>query len=139
MGSAYKNIGVQLLLDGIYSYLPNPSEVENTCIDIASRESFPILPVSSEPFVGFAFKLEEGRFGQLTYVRVYQGKLSRGSLITNINSKKKVKVPRLVRMHSEEMVDVDEVAAGEICAMFGVECSSGDLGCRCILLSNYCR
>lgn len=125
MGSAYKNIGVQLLLDGVAAYLPSPSEVENSCIDIVSNKSFPILPASSEPFVGLAFKLEEGRFGQLTYVRVYQGKLSRGALITNVSSKKKVKVPRLVRMHSDEMEDVDEVAAGEICAMFGVECSSG--------------
>ena len=126
MGSAYKNVGVQLLLDGVASYLPNPTEVENTAIEIASGENR-ILPTrTDEPFVGLAFKLEEGRFGQLTYMRVYQGKLSRGSLIHNVVSNKKVKVPRLVRMHSEEMEDVDEVGAGEICAMFGVECSSGD-------------
>ncbi len=125
MGSAYKNVGIQLLLDGVSLYLPNPAEVHNSCIDVSTGASSPILPASSEPFVGLAFKLEEGRFGQLTYIRVYQGKLSRGSLITNISSRKKVKVPRLARMHSDEMEDVDEVCAGEICAMFGVECSSG--------------
>ena len=125
MGSAYKNVGVQLLLDGVCAYLPNPSQVENTCIDVSSGECSPISPDSAEPFIGLAFKLEEGRFGQLTYIRVYQGKLTRGATITNIISKKKVKVPRLVRMHSDELEDVDEIAAGEICAMFGVECSSG--------------
>ena len=126
MGSAYKNVGVQLLLDGVAAYLPNPTEVTNNAIDIATGENR-ILPTrTDEPFVGLAFKLEEGRFGQLTYMRVYQGKLSRGSLLHNVVSNKKVKVPRLVRMHSDEMEDVDEVGAGEICAMFGVECSSGD-------------
>lgn len=126
MGSAYKNIGVQLLLDGISEYLPNPMEVENTAIEVTSGENKVILSRSNGPFIGLAFKLEEGRFGQLTYIRVYQGKLSRGSWIHNVMSNKKVKVPRLVRMHSDEMEDVDEVGAGEICAMFGVECSSGD-------------
>jgi elongation factor G len=131
MGSAYKNVGVQLLLDGVADYLPNPREVENRAIPTAEGakedDSPVLLEASSEsPFVGLAFKLEEGRFGQLTYMRVYQGKVSRGSYIHNINGRKKVKVPRLVRMHSNEMEDVEEVGAGEICAMFGVECSSGD-------------
>lgn len=126
MGSAYKNVGVQILLDGISDYLPNPTDVENTALEIATNET-KVIPTSSEkPFVGLAFKLEEGKFGQLTYVRVYQGKLSRGAWIHNVVSNKKIKVPRLVRMHSDEMEDVDEVGAGEICALFGVECSSGD-------------
>jgi elongation factor G len=126
MGSAYKNVGVQLLLDGVDEYLPNPTEVDNTAIEVSTGAKKILPSRSNEPFVGLAFKLEEGRFGQLTYIRVYQGKLSRGSWIHNIVSNKKVKVPRLVRMHSDEMEDVEEVGAGEICAMFGVECSSGD-------------
>lgn len=126
MGSAYKNVGVQLLLDGVSEYLPNPTEVDNTAIEVSTGAKIIIPSRSNEPFAGLAFKLEEGRFGQLTYMRVYQGVLSRGSWIHNIVSNKKVKVPRLVRMHSDEMEDVEEVRAGEICAMFGVECSSGD-------------
>ncbi|KAF9426405.1 Elongation factor G, mitochondrial [Entomortierella beljakovae] len=127
MGSAIKNKGVQPLLDAVCDYLPSPGEVENVALDIKNEESK--VTLSSEekdPFVGLAFKLEEGRFGQLTYMRVYQGTLRRGGFITNIKNDKKVKVPRLVRMHSDELEDVDEIGPGEICAMFGVDCSSGD-------------
>jgi elongation factor G len=126
MGSAFKNVGVQLLLDSVADYLPNPTEVANTAIKAnEAMDSVTLESRSDLPFVGLGFKLEESRFGQLTYIRVYQGRLARGSLIYNVNGGKKVKVPRLVRMHSEEMEDVDSVGAGEICAMFGVECSSG--------------
>lgn len=126
MGAAYKNVGVQLLLDGVAEYLPNPTEVQNTAIDCVSKERQPLTTDSEGAFVGLAFKLEESRFGQLTYVRVYQGKMVRGANIVNTSNGRRVKVPRLVRMHSNEMEDVDEVGAGEICAMFGVECASGD-------------
>ncbi|CAH1759094.1 12552_t:CDS:10 [Entrophospora sp. SA101] len=127
MGSAYKNTAVQRVLDAVCAYLPNPSEVENTALDIDEKEAkVNLIPYSKNPFVGLAFKLEDGKYGQLTYIRVYQGALKRGSTIINIKTTKKVKVPRLVRMHSNEMEDVDQVGAGEICALFGIECSSGD-------------
>ncbi|CAG8482173.1 10323_t:CDS:10 [Funneliformis caledonium] len=127
MGSAFKNTGVQRVLDAVCAYLPNPSEVENSALDISRKEAVvPLIPYSINPFVGLAFKLEDGRFGQLTYIRVYQGSLKKGATVTNTKTLKKVKIPRLVRMHSNEMEDVNEVGAGEICAMFGVECSSGD-------------
>jgi elongation factor G len=129
MGSAIKNTGVQAMLDGVAAYLPNPSEVAAAAIDTELPAEAPTVPLSGAeeaPFVGLAFKLEEGRYGQLTYVRVYQGELRKGGLIFNARTGKKVKVPRLVRMHADEMEDVDSIKAGEICAMFGVECSSGD-------------
>jgi elongation factor G len=129
MGSAIKNTGVQPMLDGVCQYLPGPHEIDNQAIDTklpAEAPTVPLIPAAEAPLVGLAFKLEEGRYGQLTYMRVYQGSLKRGGLIYNARTGKKVKVPRLVRMHSDEMEDVDSISSGEICAMFGVECSSGD-------------
>jgi elongation factor G len=129
MGSAYKNKGVQRLLDGVVEYLPSPSEVKNTALDVSTEEEKPveIKTDASLPLVAMAFKLEEGRFGQLTYLRVYQGNLKKGDFIYNINGNgRKIKVPRLVRMHSNELQDISHAPAGEIVAMFGVECASGD-------------
>ncbi|WNG24900.1 elongation factor G [Cystobacter fuscus] len=126
-GSAYKNKGVQLLLNAICAYLPNPSEVTNEALDQKNNEAKVVLESSSDkPFVGLAFKLEDGRYGQLTYMRVYQGKVSKGDFIVNQANQKKVKVPRIVRMHSNEMNDINEGYAGDIIALFGVECASGD-------------
>jgi elongation factor G len=128
IGSAYKNKGVQLLLDGVNAFLPNPFEVENKALDQNNHEE-PVFLVSdaSKPFVGLAFKLEDGRYGQLTFMRIYQGKVSKGDFIVNCSSNlKKIKVPRLVRMHADEMEDIDTAEAGDIVALFGVDCASGD-------------
>ncbi len=126
-GSAYKNKGVQLLLDAVTHYLPNPSEVTNQAHDQKNNEEKVLLEsVPNKPFVGLAFKLEDGRFGQLTYMRIYQGKVSKGDWIINSSNQKKVKVPRLVRMHADEMHDIESAEAGDIVAMFGIECASGD-------------
>lgn len=127
-GSAYKNKGVQKLLDAVTYYLPNPDEVVNEAHDQAHGEEKIRLESDPEkPFVGLAFKLEDGRYGQLTYMRVYQGTVRKGDFIYNIsNQEKKVKVPRLVRMHSNEMHDIEAATAGDIVALFGVECASGD-------------
>ncbi|XP_074046927.1 elongation factor G, mitochondrial [Macrotis lagotis] len=132
VGSALKNKGVQPLLDGVLAYLPNPSEVQNYAIlnQEDSEEKSKVLMNSqrdnSHPFVGLAFKLEAGRFGQLTYVRNYQGELKKGDTIYNTRTKKKVRVQRLVRMHADMMEDVEEVYAGDIFALFGIDCASGD-------------
>jgi elongation factor G len=128
MGSAYKNKGVQLLLDGVTMYLPNPTEVENIALDQDKNEERVVLSADpKKPFVGLAFKLEDGRYGQLTYMRIYQGKVSKGDfIVNNSGGGKKIKVPRLVRMHADQMQDIDSAAAGDIVALFGVECSSGD-------------
>jgi elongation factor G len=128
IGSAYKNKGVQLLLDGVNMYLPNPKEVTNIALDQDKKEEKVILQSDAKaPFVGLAFKLEDGRYGQLTYMRIYQGTLTKGDfIVNNSNNQKRVKVPRLVRMHSNEMNDIETTSAGDIVALFGVECSSGD-------------
>lgn len=138
MGSALKNTGVQTLLDGILKYLPSPLDKPNQALkrvmktnegtgsDVVVEETYPLSSDPSKPLVCLAFKLEESRFGQLTYVRVYQGTLRRGDMLWNTRTNKKVKVPRLVQMHSADMEDITEAGAGDICAMFGLECASGD-------------
>ncbi|NWT20586.1 EFGM factor, partial [Vireo altiloquus] len=132
VGSALKNKGVQPLLDAVLEYLPNPSEVENYALlnqgDSEDQTKFLLNSArdDSQPFIGLAFKLEAGRFGQLTYVRVYQGMLKKSDYIYNTRTGKKVRVQRLVRMHSDTMEDVNEVYAGDICALFGIDCASGD-------------
>ncbi|NXM46073.1 EFGM factor, partial [Gymnorhina tibicen] len=132
VGSALKNKGVQPLLDAVLEYLPNPSEVENYALlnqgDSEDQTKFLLNSArnDSQPFIGLAFKLEAGRFGQLTYVRVYQGRLKKSDYIYNTRTGKRVRVQRLVRMHSDNMEDVNEVYAGDICALFGIDCASGD-------------
>jgi elongation factor G len=126
-GSAYKNKGVQLLLDAVTYYLPSPGEKENIALDQRKNEEKLVLQSdASKPFVGLAFKLDDGRYGQLTYMRIYQGTVNKGDVIFNSSNDKKVKVPRLVQMHADEMNDVEDAQAGDIVAMFGVDCASGD-------------
>ncbi|NOK05238.1 MULTISPECIES: elongation factor G [unclassified Myxococcus] len=126
-GSAYKNKGVQLLLNAVCAFLPNPKEATNEALDQKNNEAKVILESDPEkPFVGLAFKLEDGRYGQLTYMRIYQGRVTKGDFIINQSNQKKVKVPRIVRMHSSQMNDINEATAGDIVALFGIECASGD-------------
>ncbi|KKA26785.1 hypothetical protein TD95_003152 [Thielaviopsis punctulata] len=127
MGSALADKGIQPVLDAACDYLPNPGEVPNLALDRSQGEKeVGLVPYNSLPFVGLAFKLEENNYGQLTYMRVYQGKLRKSSYLFNSRTNKKVRIPRIVRMHSNEMEDVSEIGAGEICAVFGVDCASGD-------------
>ena len=133
MGSAYKNKGVQLALDGVLDYLPAPKDVENKAFvkrrdaetgEIVEKE-INLTNKADDQFVALAFKLDENRYGQLTFCRAYQGRLKRGDVIYNVPENKKVKVSRLVRMHANKMEEINETEAGDIFAIFGLECSSG--------------
>jgi elongation factor G len=127
LGSAYKNKGVQPLLDAVTHYLPDPTEIVNEALDLDRDEAKVILSAESgRPLVALAFKLEETRFGQLTYLRVYQGSLKKGDSIVNRRTGKEVRVGRLVRMHANEMEDITDSCGGDIVALFGIDCASGD-------------
>jgi elongation factor G len=130
MGSAFKNKGIQKLLDAVNIYLPNPTEVVNEGLDLDNNEEILTLPSDTEKEpVALAFKLEDGVYGQLTYLRVYQGRVKKGDTLFNTRTKKKLKIGRLVRMHADQMEDISEIPAGMIGAIFGVECASGDTFC----------
>jgi len=127
MGSAFKNKGVQPLLDGVVDYLPQPIEKLNYALDRNNHEEPVLLSGKEEdPLLALAFKLEETPFGQLTYMRIYQGRLKKGEYITNVSDGKKVKLSRIVRMHADEMEEITEAGAGEVVAMFGIDCKSMD-------------
>ena len=127
MGSAYKNKGVQALLDAVIAYLPNPTQVTNEALDMdKDEEPVKLTADDDKPTVALAFKLEEGQYGQLTYIRIYQGKVKKGDELYNVRSRKRFKVGRLIKMHADHMEDINDAGAGEIAALFGIDCASGD-------------
>ncbi|MEN6526582.1 MAG: elongation factor G [Candidatus Polarisedimenticolia bacterium] len=127
IGSAYKNKGVQPLLDAVTRYLPSP--LDRTAEAIATGDEEKSVRLTSDPdkpTVALAFKLDEGRYGQLTFIRVYEGKLVKGGTVVNQRNGRKVKLGRIVRMHADEMQDIEDAGAGDICGLFGIDCHSGD-------------
>jgi len=129
-GSAHMNKGIQPLLDAVERYLPNPTEVHNYGLDLdKNEEQVELFNTADKPCVALAFKLDDGQFGQLTYVRIYQGRIIKGDELYNTRAKKKFKVGRLVRMNASAMEDINVGEPGDIVALFGVDCASGDTFC----------
>jgi elongation factor G len=127
-GSAFRNKGVQLLLDAVIAFLPSPNENEHEAFDQSGGEhKIALTSDPAKPMVGLAFKLTQDKYGQLTYFRIYQGTVSTGDTIINTsNQQRKVRVPRMFRMHSDEREEIQSASAGDIVAFYGVDCSSGE-------------
>ncbi|HEV7731187.1 MAG TPA: elongation factor G [Candidatus Binatia bacterium] len=127
-GSAFRNKGVQLLLDAVCMYLPNPAETRHEAYDQQDNENkIALEPDPERALVGLAFKLTQDKYGQLTYFRIYQGTVRNGDTIVNTsNQLRKVRVPRMFRMHSDEREEITSAGPGDIVAFYGVDCSSGE-------------
>ena len=144
MGTAFKNKGVQTLLDAVVRFLPSPLDREISAIDLDAQlkaikegqedtnsELFrtKLSHSSDKPLVSMAFKIVDETFGQLTYMRIYQGKIEKGKSYINTRTGKSTRFGRLVRMHADSREDVDCGEAGDIIAAVGMECASGDTFC----------
>jgi elongation factor G len=126
-GSAYKNKGVQPLLDAVVRYLPNPLERKVYAKKWDNPdETFELEPDPAKPFVGMAFKIVDDPYGQLTFMRLYQGTAAKGETYINQRTSQKQRFSRIVRMHADKREEVDTAEAGDIVAMMGVDAASGD-------------
>lgn len=130
-GSSYRNKGVQKLLDAIVDYLPSPVDIEPAeGVALKTGEEVVRKPSDDEPFSALAFKVATDQFGRLTFIRVYSGKLETGSYVYNSTKDKKERVARLVRMHSNQRIEIPEVRTGDIAAVVGLkETTTGDTLC----------
>jgi elongation factor G len=130
VGSAFKNKGVQPLLDAVVRYLPSPLERDIKAINVSKGgeegEKVLLKPDPEAPFVGMAFKIVEDPYGQLTFMRIYQGTIKKGEMYTNQRTGRKDRFSRIVRMHSDDREEIDSAAAGDIVAIMGIDCASGD-------------
>jgi elongation factor G len=126
-GSAYKNKGVQTLLDAVVRYLPSPLERKV----IAKKwdkpdEAFDLTPDPTKPLVAMAFKIVDDPYGQLTFMRIYQGSIKKGEAYINQRTSQKQRFSRIVRMHADKREEIDSADAGDIVAVMGVDAASGD-------------
>jgi len=127
VGSAFKNKGVQPLLDAVCRYLPSPLDREIKARRVDDETQRVVLrPDPNEPFVGMAFKIVEDPYGQLTFMRIYQGKISKGEMYVNQRTGRKERFSRIVRMHADNREEIDSAESGDIVAIMGIDCASGE-------------
>jgi elongation factor G len=130
VGSAYRNKGVQPLLDAVCGYLPSPLDREVFAKD--NNNGMAEVPLASDPdapLVAMAFKLVEEPFGQVTYMRIYQGTLRKGQFYYNSRQRRKQRISRILRVHADQKEDIDSAGAGDIVAVMGIDCATGDTFC----------
>ena len=122
-GSSFKNKGVQLVLDAVVDYLPNPTEVKpQPEIDLEGNETGNVATVDPEnPLRALAFKIMDDRYGALTFIRIYSGTLKKGDTVLNTYTGKTERIGRIVEMHADSREDVDQAQAGDIVAVLGMK------------------
>ncbi len=127
LGSAYKNKGVQPLMDAVIRYLPSPLVRKIVASGHETPDQkVPLSPEQDKPMVAMAFKIVDDPYGQLTFMRIYQGAIEKGNTYYNQRTGRKNRFSRIVRMHADEREEVDRAVAGDIVAVMGVDCASGD-------------
>ena len=126
-GSAYKNKGVQKLLDAVVRYLPSPLDRKVTAKKWDNPdEVFDLVPDPKKPLVAMAFKIVDDPYGQLTFMRIYQGTIAKGEAYINQRTSQKQRFSRIVKMHADKREEIDLGEAGDIVAVMGVDTASGD-------------
>ncbi|MDA0712876.1 MAG: elongation factor G [bacterium] len=128
-GSAFKNKGVQFMLDCVVDFLPSPLDIPPVNGKLEDGEIVSRAPSDDEPFAALAFKIINDKYGQLTFLRVYSGKLAKGSTVVNMRTGKRTRIGRIVRMFADKREDIEEIGAGGIAAAIGVEAITGDTLC----------
>ncbi len=129
-GSAFKNKGVQLLLDAVIDYLPSPIDIPPIKGVLPSGEEVERIADDNQPFAALAFKLMSDKYGDLTFIRVYSGVLTKGSYVLNATKGKKERISRLVVLKADERIEVDELRAGDLGAVLGLKDTiTGDTLC----------
>src|SRR5262249_24367185 len=126
MGTAYRNCGVQPLLDAVIRYLPSPLERKVIARTVDANEELPLSTDPEKQFVGMAFKIVDDPYGQLTFMGIYQGGIAKGETYYNQRTSRKERIGRLVRIHADKREDISEATAGDIIAVMGIDCASGD-------------
>jgi elongation factor G len=122
-GSAFKNKGIQLVLNAVVDYLPNPMEVEpQPEMDLEGNHTGKVATVDPEkPLRALAFKIMDDRFGALTFTRIYSGRLNKGDTVVNTFTGKTERIGRIVQMHADDREELDSAQAGDIVALLGLK------------------
>jgi elongation factor G len=130
MGSAFKNKGVQPLMDAVCDFLPSPMDRSSFARDHDNEGTeIPLASDPDAPLVAMVFKITDESFGQLSYVRVYQGRIIRGRQYRNARTNRMQRIGRIVRMHANDRNDITDAGPGDIIALLSVDCASGDTIC----------